>query len=423
MDANGRSAARTALSLTAAVALLSGLLVAGGATSSLAEEPSVDASAVPALSRAGWTDSTYRRLVDVIAARAGTGAVATFDFDNTTQARDVGEATVGQSERDGTLTPRSIPRVLVPPIRSGKETVSIRDGAVAYYDALASIQSGRDPFNAYASNNIVAQFFTGRPLSTFVRQVRRAYADGAGRKDLRTRRESTTGGMPRPFVYPQMADLYGNLRAHGYDVWVVSAGVTWAVRWMVKHNLNPLIRAKYGAAAELPLDHVVGISTLLRDRRTGEVFTDYALARSLRDQAYLNLRPRRTRHLEILALTDFVNSWRGGKVGAIQNLITRGRPYLAGGDSQGDFEMLNMAENRLWITRLDRPDIQKGIAEQMVIDQPGQWLLQPTITTAPVGFKQSRCAVGSTSPSMRRLVDRSVRILEPTGNLGSFTSC
>lgn len=88
-----------------------------------------------------------------------------------------------------------------------------------------------------------------------------------------------------------MADLYGNLRRSGYDVWVVSAGIAWGVRWMVQNALNPAIVAKYGAAAAVPPDHVVAVTTLMKDRSTGRLVSDYQLTRGEPDARYLGPDP------------------------------------------------------------------------------------------------------------------------------------
>lgn len=223
-----------------------------------------------------------------------------------------------------------------------------------------------------------------------------------------------------------MADLYGNLRSNGYDVWVVSAGITWAVRWMVQNALNPAIVAKYGQEAALPLDHVIAVNSLMRDTTTGELVSDYQLTRETPDQAYINLDPARMAELEILALPDGLTSWRGGKVGAIENIITRDGVYLAGGDSFGDVEMLADAQIRLTIDRMNKPALVEGFAQEIAQYPDSVWLLQPTINTAPVGFLSTQCEMAdktSGNPELTATTEVSVAILQGSGRLGSFTSC
>lgn len=415
--------------LTALV--VSVLMVVTGCSSSVTgtQSSSDQSPKAPLLDRGNWTQSTYDGLVQLVGAESGSGKLAIFDFDNTTQARDVGEAATAQTQADGALDLNSIPAALVPPlVIDGKQT-TIEDGVFTYYDALTELGTSQDdPRGAYPANTLVAQFWTGKTVQQFVDQVARSYDNGAGEKDLQSGELTAVEGVGRQFIYPEMADLYGFLRNNGYDVWITSAGVSWAVRWMVKNVMNPQIVAKYGEDAALPLDRIVAISTLLRDKRTGEILTDYGLTQGNPNEKFLQMEPEELANLEILGLADSLNSWSGGKVGAIQDRITRDRPYLSGGDSDGDFEMLNSAENRLWVTRLDKPSLQTRVAEQFDIDQPGNWLLQPTISTAPVGFLPTECAMdqklaANPNPTTVTAVDESMKALTPTNKLGSFPDC
>ena len=56
-------------------------------------------SDVPALDRAGWTESVYQKLTETIRGSAGQGKIVVFDFDNTTQARDIGEAVLARVQQ------------------------------------------------------------------------------------------------------------------------------------------------------------------------------------------------------------------------------------------------------------------------------------------------------------------------------------
>ncbi|MEI8084399.1 MAG: hypothetical protein WCI74_21370, partial [Actinomycetes bacterium] len=110
---------------------------------------------------------------------------------------------------------------------------------------------------------------------------------------------------------------------------------------------------------------------------------------------------------------------------ALTDLQTGKEPKV-GGDALGDHELLNIAENRLWITRLDKPANQKQIAEQTKVDQPGTWLLQPTISRAPVGFASSLCQIQARpgmKPNVQSEIKASLASIEPTGKLAGFSNC
>ena len=384
------------------------------------------AADIPELGTDGWTTTTRDALVRMIAADAGRNKLAVFDFDNTTQARDVGESMLGFAQANNMIDPATLPESLYPPIATAHGTVHITDGIQNWYEALVESGGSTDPFREYASLPYIALFFEGRTISDFVDVTAGMYANGAGAKELQTGTMETFGTTGRAFIYPQMADLYGNLRMHGYDVWVVSAGITWAVRWMVKNALNPLIEAKYGAAAKLPLDHVIAVNPLMLDTATGRLVSDYQLVRSEPDQAYIDLDPARLRQLKILSIPDGLASWRGGKTGVIDNLLTYGDVYLAAGDSFGDNEMLHRARNRLIIARMNNPKLLAGLNEQIEASPDDHWMLQPTISTAPVGFLHDRCVMAAKTagdPQMAAKTDESTEILTSSGRLGSFLDC
>ncbi len=392
-----------------------------------ASPPSASGKAVPTLDRAGWTDTVYATLTGLIAGSAGQGKKVVFDFDNTTQARDIGEAVLAQAQQTNTIDPQSLSTSMFPPFTAADgNQISVSKGVYDYYEAVLDSGGDADPFREYSSLPMPASAFSGRTLSDFLAQTSAVYDDGAGATDLKSGVQSKILGAGRPFIYPQMADLYGNLRSNGYDVWIVSAGVAWAVRWMVQNALNPAIVAKYGKDAALPLDHVVAITQLMKDRSTGKLVSDYQLTRQSPDPAYINLEPARMSQLEILALPDGLESWRGGKTGAIDNIISRGELFLAAGDSMGDVEMLGRAPNRLVVSRMNKPDLAAGFAGEIEKAPEATWMLQPTINSAPAGFLQNKCEMATKSASdaeATATTKKSLAALDPTGRLGSFATC
>ena len=416
--------------LCAAVAVLTlGACSTGPTTPSAdtANTSPVANSDVPTLDRAGWTESVYQKLTETIQGSAGQGKIVVFDFDNTTQARDIGEAVLARVQQTDAINPASLSPAMFPPFTGSDGTpVAITAGISDYYDALLDSGADADPFREYSSLPMPATAFTGRTLTDFVAQTAAVYDGGVGAADLTSKEQSKILGAGRPFIYPQMADLYGNLRSNGYDVWVVSAGVGWAVRWMVQNALNPAIVAKYGPDAALPMDHVVAITTLLKDRASGTLLSDYQLTHQSPDDAYINLEPARMAQLEITAIPDGLSSWRGGKAGAIDNIISRGELFMVAGDSMGDVEMLNRAPNRLVISRMNKPDLAEGFAAEIAKAPDANWMLQPTINSAPVGFLETKCAMADKTAGNADITastDKSLATLEGTGRLGSFITC
>lgn len=400
------------------------LVMSACSASTPARTPDSD---IPALDPAGWSSTVYQNLTSTIAGSAHQHKIAVFDWDNTTQARDIGEATLSQAELSKAINPAALSPDVFPPFTSAEgNPVSISHGAFPYYEALDSSAGDSDPFRVFSSMSVLGSAFYGHTIAEYVAHTAAAYDHGSAAKDLTSNVQSQILSVGRPFIYPQMADLYGNLRRHGYDVWIVSAGIGWAVRWMVQNALNPAIVAKYGADAALPLDHVVALTTLMKDRTTGKLVSDYQLTHQVPDTAYIDLSPSRISELEITAIPDGIPSWRGGKTGAIDDIISRDQLFLAAGDSDGDLEMLSRATNRLVIARLNKPALTELFAQEIAKSPNAQWLIQPVISTAPVGFLHSRCEMADKSagyPELTAAINKAMTTLEATGRLGSFATC
>lgn len=383
--------------------------------------------AIPAINPDGWTTTVYQGLSEAIAGSAGQGKTVVFDFDNTTQARDISEAMVALVQKDGLIDPDQLAPDVFPTFTTvDGNPMSITDGVFDYYNALVGSAGDTDRYREFSSLLTTSQLFYGRTVADFLSVAAAAYDNGSAEADLVTGQESLILTAGRPFIYPQMADLYGSLRANGYDVWIVSAGITWGVRWMVQNALNPAIVAKYGDEAALPLDHVVAINTLMKDINTGKLLSDYQLTHQTPDEAYINLDPARMAELEILTTLDGLTSWRGGKVGAIEDIVTTGDLFLVAGDSDGDIEMLNESPIRLTINRMDSPELAETFADELEQFPGTVWLQQPTISSAPVGFLETKCQMADKTmgnPDLAASTAKSLATLESTGRLGSFSVC
>ena len=88
--------------------------------------------------------------------------------------------------------------------------------------------------------------------------------------------------------------------------------------------------------------------------------------------------------------------------------------------------MLARATNRLVISRMNKPALAEGFADEIAKAPDANWMLQPTINSAPVGFLETKCQMAdktSGNASMTTKTNNSLAILEPTGRLGSFLAC
>ncbi len=338
------------------------------------------------LGRAGWNPQVRQELIRLVEGHRGRGEVALFDFDNTTQARDIGNATLAQLIVNGDISPATVSPALAPPFTTGGQRVSVADNGVwDYYNLFGNVvpQRGLSVYDA-----LYVLLTDGVNIGRSNAATRQAYANGAGRADvgrLRSVASSILPGAQRPFVYPQMADLYGYLRDRGYDVWIVSASEVWTVRWMALNELNPVIRARWGARNQLPISHVIGVSTLMERESDGRFLVDDDLRGNPR---YLRGDPAILNDLRIHGanIREPGSSYYGKPANVLERIGTE-KPFLVAGDSQGDFGNFRRARHRLWITRLQSPSIQADFPAQVRLSRAkSTWLLQPTLVTDSPGF-------------------------------------
>ena len=153
---------------------------------------------------------------------------------------------------------------------------------------------------------------------------------------------------------------------------------------MVLSALNPRLRA-LGAPDGIAAEHVVGVSTLLQDA-TGRLYKDCVLVKAQSSYAALSADVLGTFHLTS-KLQHPVPTY-GGKVACIWEQIGR-PPYLSAGDSPGDLPMLTFSENRLWISRVEKPAYNERAVAAMAITGQAGWIVQPVRSKGAPGFLPS----------------------------------
>jgi phosphoserine phosphatase len=274
------------------------------------------------LQRGRWTPLVYDALVDIVES-AQPGDVAAFDFDGTVCCWDVSEAAVAEGVRREVFTDADVLDLVCPPAGG----VHWRDGLVRYYEALSACDTRRGThFGHYPGSLWTAQVFAGHALATYLDCVDGGIAHHLG---------------PRPI--PEVVDLMDALAERGVAVYVVTAGIAWAVRRAVKALVNPHMQRTGG----LPLDRVLGITALLADPHSGALLTDDA-AIALYGQDYLRGAPP-CDDLLITALTGGGLSFAGGKVAALIDRLDRAALHLAVGDGGGDVALMTLARHGLWL--------------------------------------------------------------------------
>ncbi|MYT69529.1 MULTISPECIES: haloacid dehalogenase-like hydrolase [unclassified Streptomyces] len=272
-----------------------------------------------------WPRPQAGELAEVVAAHEHSGAYAVFDADNTTYRGDLEESLLPFLELRGVLTRDTVdPALAVVPFR---DTAGRRETLTEYYARLCAL----DDLIAYPW---AAQVFAG-----FTLRELRGHVDA-----LLAFEGALPGGGGPPRVSRGMQELYRVLRAHGIEVYVVSAASEDLVRMLLT---DP--RHGYG----LPPGNVIGASALLRDPSTGDVTSSRKeIAAGTYDEQALS-------DWELTSTLLAPLTWCEGKPAAIRTHIDAWRgPVLAAGDTPAsDGPMLLRSVDverggvRLWVDR------------------------------------------------------------------------
>ncbi|MFO1513015.1 MAG: HAD family hydrolase [Verrucomicrobiota bacterium] len=296
-----------------------------------------------------WEQGIRTELEALIRRGAGKRLPVVFDFDNTIIRGDIGEATMAVLARSGLLTPSTLPASLCPVFRPpGKERHEIQSfaDAVAYYFALlAPTAHGDDDPAPYGTGYAWAvEIMAGLRVADVVEATRSVIALSQAQNSAFI--EVTPGhtSVLVPRFYPEMVELLAELIRQEFEVWIVSASNVWSVRYIVLHALNPMLRERKAEAGIRP-DHVIGISTLLKDERD-RLFKDALLVKE--DAGYANLTSGVAEKLCLTSHLQFPLPTYSGKLACIYDAIGR-RPFLGAGDGPGDRAMVNISEHQLWI--------------------------------------------------------------------------
>lgn len=346
-----------------------------------------------------WNPAVRSQLENLLGSHSWQGKKVVLDFDNTLVSRDIGEATFAQLLISNKIKRSSALEAISPAfVRQGKN-ISLDTSAdlAEYYDELASLDSHPADIEA-ASNSYawVVQAMMGLSPVEIIDATRTAYDHNRAEKDRLQNTDSKWVISPGktsyrvPFFNPEIVDLIGQLLKHGYDLYVVSGSNVWTVRHMVTVELMSRVNAKFGTQYQIPADHVIGASVLLRDKRTGRLVKDAFLAKE--NERYAAMDPAELVHYELTNQAVYPLTGFSGKVANIIQYITGPveKPFLVAGDSSGDFAMLQMAQYRLWFARLEKKGYQQALSRLIGKPEQGSWIVQPVLTAKQPGLLKNQ---------------------------------
>jgi hypothetical protein len=348
----------------------------------------------------GWNTKARKSLEQLIERGAGKGLPVVFDFDNTIVSGDLSEAMLAVLAVQGRLTPDTICKSLCPPIVvPGKSHIKMEkcSDIMEYYEALLRLTIHGDADPAPMSNGYVwaTEALEGLTIAEAVAATATAFRLGQGLEPKHI--EVTPGGIkyPAPRFHAEMVELIAQLVRFEYDVWVVSATNVWSVRWVVIHELNPLLRMQ-GVRNGLRPDRVIGLATLLTDRK-GIFYKDSILVRENPD--YAVLKGGMMKSLRFSRIVQYPAPVYSGKVACILDAVGR-NPYLCAGDSPGDHAMMLISRHRLWIDRIEKPEAQKPTRALIRRTGNARWIVQ---RSSPTGEPRFLASLDGVVDSQKRL--------------------
>ncbi|WP_213878417.1 haloacid dehalogenase-like hydrolase [Pseudomonas sp. dw_358] len=283
-----------------------------------------------------WPEPAAKQLNAMIKANANKGNFAVFDMDNTSYRYDVEESLLPYLENKGILTREKLdPSLKLIPF---KDTADHKESLFSYYYRLCEI----DDMVCYPW---VAQVFSGFTLTQLKGYVDEMMA--AGKAIPSTYYDGDvvkTIDVPPPKVFTGQAELYHKLMENGIEVYVVTAASEELVRMIAS---DP----KYGY--DVKPENVIGVSTLLKDPKTGELTT----ARKQIEAGHYD--PKANMGLVVTPYLWTPATWMAGKQAAILTYIDQWKkPVLVGGDTPSSdgymlFHSVDVAKGgvHLWVNR------------------------------------------------------------------------
>ncbi|WP_434609003.1 haloacid dehalogenase-like hydrolase [Pseudomonas sp. D2-30] len=286
-----------------------------------------------------WPAEQAKALEAMIAANANKGNYAVFDMDNTSYRYDLEESLLPFMENKGLISRETLdPSLKLMPF---KDTAEHKESLFSYYYRLCEL----DDMVCYPW---VAQVFSGFTLKELKGYVDELMASG---KPVPTTYydgdKVVQYNVNPPKIFTGQTELYNKLMENGIEVYVMTAASEELVRMVAA---DP----KYGY--NLKPQNVIGVTTLLKDRKTGELTTARKQITNGKYDENANLGLEYTPYLWTPA------TWMAGKHAAILTYIDEWKkPVLVAGDTPSSdgymlFHDVDVAKGgiHLWVNRKDK---------------------------------------------------------------------
>lgn len=351
------------------------------------------------LIKGNWNNGAYTKLNRLIKDNSFKNKKVVFDFDNTTVSRDIGEATFAYIIKNNLIPKDEKLKVISPSFMLNNEEVSI-DSVIDltdYYEKIITSTDHKDDESPYIfSYGWMVQAMQGMTVDQVMNASKSAYNNNSAINDRKNDKESkieVTEGKTSyrvPFFHDETVDLIGNLILNGYDIYFVSGSNIWTIRYMTTVELPKLLKKRFGKDLKIKPENVMGVNTLIKDKRNGKLYKDFFLVKE--NKKYAISDPEETKNYEITNQLVSPLSGFDGKTSHIMTYICKPneKPFLALGDSTGDFSMLKYAENRVWFSRLESYDYQEKINKIIKATNKSKWIIQPVLYKKKAGLVKDK---------------------------------
>ncbi|VFQ43184.1 haloacid dehalogenase-like hydrolase [Desulfoluna butyratoxydans] len=282
-----------------------------------------------------WPGAQRHKLIRLIERNAFQDKFAVFACDNTLWYRNLDASLLAYLENKGLMTPESMdPALEIVPLLPG-------DTLTSYARRLFEI----DP---KVGSPWLARVFSGFTLEELKGHVDDLFALNGASIPAKYRRNGvlTEIEVEAPRIYPGMRELINAMQENGIEVFLISSALEELVRMVA---CDP----RYGL--NIKPENVIGVSTLLKDRATGNITTARL---QIQKGHFLDESYPKARHMAMELTPTLWSPYTitSGKVWAIEDYIHPvNRPILAAGASPSDHPMLFKAEEfggiKLWINR------------------------------------------------------------------------
>ncbi|WLG23545.1 haloacid dehalogenase-like hydrolase [Pseudomonas sp. FP1154] len=286
-----------------------------------------------------WPAEQAKALDAMIATNANKGNYAVFDMDNTSYRYDLEESLLPFMENKGLITRETLdPSLKLMPF---KDTAEHKESLFSYYYRLCEV----DDMVCYPW---VAQVFSGFTLKELKGYVDELMASGKPVPTTYYDGDKVVNyNVNPPKIFTGQVELYNKLMENGIEVYVMTAASEELVRMVAA---DP----KYGY--NLKPQNIIGVTTLLKDRKTGELTTARKQISNGKYDEKANLSLEYTPYLWTPA------TWMAGKHAAILTYIDEWKkPVLVAGDTPSSdgymlFHDVNVAKGgiHLWVNRKDK---------------------------------------------------------------------